>query len=176
MKKRENPKGQTKRPTGKETLPVRKTESIFDEIDKMHERIMHRAHDIFLANGGVFGKDLENWLSAERELVWKPAMELREKGNEFLLTIAVPGIEAKDLDIEVTADNLLVKGEHHNRKEKKGKVYACEFESGSLFLAVHFPKKIDPDKVKAEFKNGMLRVTAPITAKQRTKRVKIGNA
>ena len=87
LKKRKNPKGQTQRPTGKETLPVRKTKSIFNEIDKMHERIMHRAHDIFLANGGVFGKDLENWLSAERELVWKPAIELREKGNEFLLTI-----------------------------------------------------------------------------------------
>jgi len=40
----------------------------------------------------------------------------------------------------------------------------CEFKTGSLFRAVHFPKKIDPGKVKAAFSNGLLILTAPIAA------------
>src|SRR5215475_4244019 len=97
-----------------ETVSIRKTKSILDEIEEINNRIMCRAYDIFASNGGIFGKDLDNWLAAERELLWKPAIELREKDNEFLVDIAVPGIDAKDLEIEVTADDLLVRGETHH--------------------------------------------------------------
>ena len=85
-----------------ETLPIRKSKSIFDEIDKIQDRIMRRAYEIFSGNGGIFGKDIEDWLQAERELVWKPAIELEEKENEFMLQVAAPGIDPKDIDIEVT--------------------------------------------------------------------------
>ena len=157
-----------------ETLPIRKSESIFDEIQKMNDRIMRRAYDIFTGNGGIFGKDLDNWLAAERELLWKPPIELREEDDEFLVNIAVPGIEAKDLEIEVTTEDLLVKGDaHHEHKEEKGKVHTCEFESGRLFRTIRFPKKIDPDKVKTEFKNGILRIKVPIAQEQRAKKVRI---
>jgi HSP20 family protein len=152
---------------------VRQTDSIFDEIVRINDQITRRAYDIFLG-GSTLGKDFENWLSAERELIWKPAVELREHGREFLLEMAVPGMEAKDLDIQVTPGDLLVKGKaHHEHKEEKGAVHICEFESGRLFRAIQFPKKINPNKVKAEFKNGMLRIKAPIAAEQRTKKARI---
>lgn len=67
------------------TLPIRRTESIFDEIDRMQDRIMRRAYDIFCSNGGIFGRDIGDWLQAEQELVWKPAIELEEKDDEFRL-------------------------------------------------------------------------------------------
>ena len=60
------------------TLPVKKTESIFDELQQMHGRIMKRAFEIFDGNGHTFGRDLEDWLQAERELVTKPSIELEE--------------------------------------------------------------------------------------------------
>jgi HSP20 family protein len=157
-----------------ETLPIRKTKSIFDEIDRMQDRIMRRAYDIFSENGGIFGRDMDDWLRAERELVWKPAIELEEKDDEFRLQIATPGVDSKNIDIEVTPEDILVKADvHHEHKEKKGEVYACEFESGNLFRSIHLPKKIDPDKVKAEFKNGMLSLTAPIAEEARAKKVTI---
>jgi len=146
-----------------ETLPIRRTKSIFDEIERMQDRIMRRAYDIFGSNGGILDKDIPNWLQAERELVWKPAIELAEKDDEFCLEVAVPGVDPKDIDIEVTPEDILVKADvHHEHKEKKVDVYACEFASGNLFRSIHLPKKIDPDKVKAEFKNGMLRLKAPV--------------
>jgi HSP20 family protein len=157
-----------------ETLPIKKTKSIFDEMDKMRDRIMQRAHEIFRSNGGIFGRDLDDWLQAERELVWKPSIELDEKDNEFRLRVSVPGVDPKDIDIEVTPEDILVKADlHHEHKEEKGEVYTCEFASGNLFRSVHLPKKIDPEKVKAEFKNGIVSLKAPVAEAARAKKIQI---
>jgi HSP20 family protein len=156
------------------TLPIKKTESIFDEINKLHDRITKRAYELFDGNGHVLGKDVEDWLQAERELVWKPTIELEEKDNEIRLRIATPGIDPKDLDIEVTPEHILVKAEtRHEHKEDKGQVHVCEFTSGNLFRSVHLPKKIDPDKVKAEFKNGVLVLNAKIAQDAQARKVEV---
>jgi len=156
------------------TLPVKKTESILDELNQLQDRIMKRAFEIFDSNGREFGSDLENWLQAERELVWKPAIELEEQDNQFRLQIATPGVDPKDIDIEVTPDHVLVKAEcQHEHKQEKGEVHICEFTSGNMFRSVHLPKKIDPDKVKAEFKNGVLTLTADIAQEVRARKVEL---
>ncbi len=156
------------------TLPIKRTESIFDDLNNMHDRIMKRAFELFDGNGHAFGKDLEDWFQAERELVWKPAIELEEKDNEIRLQISTPGVDPKDIDIEVTPEDILVKAEtRHEHKEEKSKVHVCEFTSGSLFRSIHLPKKIDPDKVKAECKNGMLSLTAEIAKEAQARKVEL---
>jgi HSP20 family protein len=160
-----------------EIVPIKKKTSIFDEVEQMHDRIVSRAYDIFCSNGGCCGQDLDDWLKAERELVWKPPIELEEKDKEFRLKIAVPGVDPKDLDIEVTPEDILVKAEvRHEHEETKGSVHTCEFASGNLFRAIHLPKPIDPDKVKAEFKNGIVRLKAPVAEETRARKVEIGAA
>ncbi len=122
------------------TLPVKKAESILDQLNTMHDRIMKRAFEIFDGNGHAFGKDLDDWLAAERELVWKPAIELEEKDKEIRLQIATPGVDPKDIDIEVTSEGILVKTEtHHEHKKKEGQVHVCEFTSGNMFRFVGWP-------------------------------------
>jgi len=156
------------------TLPIKRAESIFDELQQMQSRIMKRAYELFDGNGHAFGKDLGDWFQAERELVWKPAIELEEKDNKFLLQIAVPGVDSKDIDIEVTPEEILVKADlHHEHKETKDKLYTCEFESGNLFRAVRLPKKIDPGKVTAELKDGMLQLTADIAQESQARRIEL---
>ena len=155
-------------------VAVQKKDSFWDQIQRMEDRIMRRAYDIFKGNGSEVGKDLDNWLTAERELIWKPAIELKEKDNQFELQVAVAGIDPKDLKIEVTSEELLVSGEtKKEKKEDKGEVHTSEFQSGSLFRSVRFPKKIDPDKVKAEIKNGLLTVTAPVSEEAKARKVEI---
>jgi HSP20 family protein len=157
-----------------ETLPVRRRDTILDELLSMEQTIMDRAYEIFRGSGGIFGRDLDNWLAAERELVWKPAIDLEETDKQFKLKIAVPGIDAEKLDMEVTPEDFLVKAEvRQERKEDKGKVHTRELVSTNLFRAVHFPKKVDPEKVKAEYKNGVLHVTAEIAEEAKAKKVKI---
>jgi HSP20 family molecular chaperone IbpA len=155
-------------------VAVQKRESVWDELHKMENRIMERAYDIFRRNGSDFGKDLDNWLAAERELVWKPAIELTEKDNQFEISVAVAGIDPRDLDVEVTSEHLLVKGDKKTeKKEQKGQVHTRELQTGSLFRSIQFPKKVDPEKVKAEIKNGLLTVVAPIAEEAKSRKLNV---
>lgn len=156
---------------------VKKTETVWDQLQKMEDRIMKRAYDIFRGGGSETGKDLDNWLAAERELVFKPAIELKEKDNAFEIKVAVAGVDPKDLKVEVTADDLLVKGETKTEKnEEKEKVHYSEFESASLFRSIRFPKKVNADDVKAELKNGLLTIVAPIAEEAKARVVKVSAA
>jgi HSP20 family protein len=157
-----------------ETLTVQKSKSISDEVARLQDRIMQRAYDVFSSNGMLFGRDFDDWLTAEREIVWKPPIELEERDNEFHLAIAAAGVDPKDFDIQVTPEDILIKADvHHDHKEKKGEIRVCEFASGNLFRHIHLPKKVDMDNVKAEFKNGMLTLSAPIAEEARSRKVAI---
>lgn len=156
-----------------DTVPIRRLTSTFDQMKEMQDRIMKRAYEIFEQRGSALGSDLDNWTQAERELVWKPAFELNEKDGQFQLAAAIPGVEAKDIDIEVTPEDIVLKAEtRHEHSDRKGTVHYCEFQSGKMFRAIHLPKRINPDKVKAEFKNGLLRLTAEIAQESRSKKIK----
>lgn len=156
-----------------ESLAIRKTSSVFDEVNEIQERITQRAYEIFERNGAVFGRELDNWLQAEEELLWKPSIELREKDGELLLQAALSGVDPKDVEIEVTPEDIILKAEtQHQHQEQKGIVHICEFGTGMMFRSIHLPTKINPDKVKAEFSNGLLRLTAQIAQEARAKKSK----
>lgn len=158
-------------------LRVQKSTSLFDKLREMEDRVLRRSYDIFRDNGSVFGKDLDHWLKAERELVWKPAIELKERDNVFKLQAAIAGVDPKNLKVEVTPEEILIRGETKTEKKvEKGEVYTSEFQAGSLFRSVRFPKKIDPEKVKAELKNGLLTVTAPVAEEAKAHKVEIDAA
>jgi HSP20 family protein len=156
-----------------ESVATRKVSSILDEMNQMQDRIMRRAYDLFEKNGRLFGRDLDHWLQAERELLWKPAMELREADGEFVLEVAVSGIDPKDIDIEATPDDVVLKADiQHEHEERKGTIHICEFQSGRMFRSIHLPRRINPDKVKAEIKNGLLTLKAEIAEEARAKKIK----
>jgi HSP20 family protein len=154
-------------------IELKKTDSVLDELNKLHGIIRQRAYDLFRNHRGFFTGPLDDWLRAERELVWRPAVELRQKDGEIELVAAVAGVEPKDLDVQVTPEDILIKGASEHRHEStEGTVHVCEFEEGQLFRSVHLPARIDPDSVKAEYRNGLLRVTAAV-AKATPKKVDV---
>ena len=158
------------------TLPIKKSESVYDELTRMHDRIVRRAYELFDGKGQTPGRELDDWLQAERELIWRPSVDLQEKDNRFELQMAVPGIEAKDIDVEVTPEEVLVKASlRHDHKEADATVHVCEFASGDLFRSVQLPKKINPDRAKAEFRDGILRVTAEV-AQDKPRRIDLNAA
>jgi HSP20 family protein len=143
-------------------IKVQKVESICDETQKIHTQIAQRAYEIFEKSGLPFGRELDNWLAAESELIWKPPIELSERDGCFLVKAATPGIDIQDIDVRVTPDDLLIGagGRHQHRDD--GAVHTCEFSCGTLFRAIRFPKPVNPDKTRAESKNGILKLTAEI--------------
>jgi HSP20 family molecular chaperone IbpA len=157
----------------KEQVVLKKTDSVLDQLERLHDDISRRAYDLFRNHEGFFTGPLDDWLRAERELVWRPAVELRQKDGEIELIAAVAGVEPKDLDVQVTPHEILITAASEHRHEStEGTVHLSEFEGGRLFRPVHLPERINPASVKAEYRNGLLRVTAAV-AKPSPKQVDI---
>ena len=100
--------------------------------------------------------------------MWTPAIEVREQDDAFTVLAALPGVEPKDIHVDVTPNDVVIKAETaHAHNGDKGEVHRCEFVPGEAFRSIGLPKRIDMAKVKADFHNGMLRITAPIAAEAR---------
>ena len=142
--------------SGPQILPI------FTEIANQFEMIERRAFDLFEQHGREFGRDLENWLEAERDMVSSPATELVDKDTEFRARIALPGFTAKDIHVAAMPDAIVVKADAIHRHEKTdANVCFCEFSQKKLFRRLPFPSAVDVDKVSAALDNGVLEVTAP---------------
>ncbi len=153
-------------------IELRKTDSVFEEIERLQETVRRRAYECFRSQTGAGA--LADWLSAERELLWKPAVELRQKDGQIEILAAIPGVEAGDLDIQVTPEDVLIKANiHHGHTAAKGTVRICEFAAGALFRPIHLPERIDPDSATVDYRNGMLRLTAAIATSRPAKKLKV---
>jgi len=157
----------------KGNVEVKKADAVFDELDRMHQAIRQRAYNLFRNGGALWGTALRDWLTAEQELVSKPPVELRQKDNQFEVLVALSGIEAKDVDVQITPEDVLIQAETPHEHPAQGTVHVCEFGPGKVFRTIHFPEKVDPDSAKAEYKNGMLQVTAAIARAAVAKKVEI---
>ena len=155
---------------------VKKVESLFEELNAMEQAVMNRAYQRFCDRGQQPGRALDDWLAAEEEAAWSPPVELGEHNGEYVLKAAVAGIDPKTLDVRVTADDVLItsEGEPHHHDESADRVHLCELGSGRLFRSIHFPGPVDPDKVKAEVKNGLLTLRAPRAQRAKTIEVEEG--
>ena len=147
----------------KTQIDVKKPASILEDLTRLHEDISRRAYELFCSPDGLIGSPLNDWFRAERELVWSPAIELRQEGGQFDLTVAVAGADPKNLDVRVTPEDILITatGEHQH-EAKDGTLHVCEFAAGRLFRSIHLPERVDPNTAKAEYRNGMLHLTAAI--------------
>jgi HSP20 family protein len=153
----------------------RKAESLCEELDAIRRQITERAYEIFKGRGGIIGRALDDWVAAERQTVWQPPIEMFEKGGAIVIEAALAGVEPRDLDIQVTPDSLLIKSqtEHVHTEATKGIVHICEFQPGRLFRMIQFPKPIDPDAVTAEYRQGLLRLTAAVAAEKEATKVEV---
>jgi HSP20 family protein len=144
-------------------IRFRSVDSVLDEIDAMQRRIAERAHRIFRDRGGAIGHAIEDWITAERETIWRPALEVRRTRDAFVVEAAVAGLDPKQFDVRVTPAELLLSADvRHSDREQDGEVVLCEYVNGPLFRSYKFPEPIDPSRVAAEYRNGLLRVTAPL--------------
>ena len=154
-------------------IEVKKVDTVFDELDRLHQAIRERAYNLFRNGGAPSDSALRDWLTAERELVSKPPIELRQRDNQFEVLAALPGVEAKHLDVQMTPEDVLIKADSPHEHAPDGTVHVCEFAPGRIFRSVHFPERIDPESAKAEYRNGMLHVTAAIAKAGSAKQVNI---
>lgn len=105
---------------------------------------------------------------------WTPAIELKATDTNFVLRAELPGIDAKDLDIQVTREGVSIAGEYRaETKHEDGKFFRSEFRYGSFRRVVPLPVAIQNDQVKADFTDGILTLTLPKLVSDRPTVVKV---
>lgn len=91
-----------------------------------------------------------------------PDMDMHDGEKEVTLSVELPGVDEKDIDLSVSGQTITVSGEKKSEKEtKEGESVRRERSYGSFSRTVTLPFRIDGDKVKAKFAKGVLTVTVP---------------
>ena len=103
-----------------------------------------------------------------------PPAEIEETVDAIHLKLEVPGMDAKDIDIQVSAEAISISGERkeETKTEEKG-VTRSEFRYGSFRRVIPLSTRIQNTNVKAEYKDGILRLTLPKAEEEKTKVVKV---
>ena len=103
-----------------------------------------------------------------------PPAEITETAEAFHLKLEVPGMEAKDLDIQATADSISVSGERKSvsRTDAQSKK-SSEFRYGAFRRVIPLPTRIQNTKVIAKYKDGILHLNLPKAESEKTKVVKV---
>lgn len=106
-----------------------------------------------------------------------PQLDLAESDNCVTLRAEVPGIRPEDVKIEVTGNVLKLTGEKSEQKEEKGRDYLyCERQFGTFSRLVQLPASVDPNKVDATYKDGVLTVKMSKHPEAKPKRITVRNA
>ena len=92
-----------------------------------------------------------------------PAVNTIEKDNQYLLEIAVPGMDKKDFEIEIQNDLISISSISKQEKEIKDNLNynRQEFNYNSFHRTFSLPKEVDQSKIKAIYSNGILTITLP---------------
>jgi len=109
--------------------------------------------------------------------VLMPSMDLAETDKEIELTAELPGMEEKDVQLNVVDNQLTIRGEKKNRREEKEKDYhLVERSYGSFVRTVELPPGVNLDSIKAEMSKGVLKVTIPKPAPAQAKKIEVKTA
>lgn len=112
--------------------------------------------------------------SKERSETWTPAIELQDSADNLLLRAQLPGVDRKDLDIQVTREAVLIAGERRYEQHNGDQGYfRSEFRYGKFHRVVQLPLPVQNDKVSAEYKDGILTLILPKLEKERNRVFKI---
>jgi HSP20 family molecular chaperone IbpA len=134
---------------------------IHEDFEKAQTAIREHAYHV-AARGRDY--EFENWLQAEREVLWVPPCELVEQNGNFRLRAAVPGLEAKQIRLTALPESIVIEAGTDSTVVKDQTLHFSEFNRKSILRRIDLPKTIDAAGVKAKLERGILEVLAPKTA------------
>lgn len=138
----------------------------FRELAQLQDR-MDR---LFRSNAGYLGSQEENLEQAS----FVPAVDVYEDEHNITLKLEVPGIDQKDLDIKLENNTLSVRGERKFEKEEKQEnFHRIERRYGSFVRTFSLPNTVDPEKVNANYDNGVLKITLAKKAEAKPKQIQV---
>jgi HSP20 family protein len=146
-------------------MPVMRRESQPGSTDSLMD--IHRQIDrMFDGVYKHFGLPSMGWGrtgSPMSQLEWlKPQLDVGATDKEYTISIELPGVDQKDIQLELSGDTLKIKGEKRQEKEEKEKdYYRVERSYGSFQRVLSLPEDADQDGIEAAFKHGVMTVKVP---------------
>lgn len=136
--------------------PFREIDSLQRELNRLFESLAPSE------NGGL------------DRVAFIPAAEMHETPNTIELKLEVPGMEAKDLDVQVTEDAVAISGERHSETttQERG-MTRSEFRYGKFQRVIPLPTRVQNNQVKADYTNGVLSLSLPKAEEEKHKVVKV---
>jgi len=105
---------------------------------------------------------------------WIPPVDIIENENELVVKADVPDIKFEDIDVKIENGTLTLRGERNAEKiSDKGGWHRMERSYGTFERAFTLPESVDPEQVKADYKNGTLTVTLPKKEIAKPRQVKV---
>ena len=150
---------------GRKPLPVRREDA--DPFRDFQRQMNHLFDDFF----GDFplaerGRDPERAPAA-----FMPRVDVSETDMEVKVSAELPGMDEKDISVELQDDVLTLRGEKKSEQEEKGKNWFRREQSwGSFQRSIELPAGVDAGKAKAQFKKGVLVFTAPKRPEEQAQR------
>lgn len=145
-----------------------------DTLETTLSRVRGEIDDLF---DRVFRNPLDMGSSLISRTPWGLRMDLAESDNEVTVKAELPGVDPKDIEINVTGNLLTIRGEKKQDREERGRGYRfLERQYGGFHRGIQLPTTVDSEKVNAEYKNGVLTVTMAKHPEARPKRITVRNA
>jgi len=137
-------------------------DTIRREIDRIFDRFNLGTWDFPFGRRGF---DLEVPWTRAAGMALAPAVDVVEKDNEYEITVELPGMDEKNIELKLSNGVLTIKGEKKEEKEERQKdYYMSERRFGSFLRSFQVPEGIDTAKIEAAFAKGVLTVKLPKTA------------
>jgi len=125
----------------------------------------------------LFEDSLNRFRGGEGDMAqstWSPAVDIYETPKNIIIKAEIPGVNKKDISIELKNDSLYLKGDRKLEKESKEENYhRMERSYGSFRRVFSLPTSVDQDKIKAKFNNGVLQISIPKLEEEIDKAVNI---
>ena len=147
-------------PVAKTNLSTRPPSPSLDRLLQLHREVDRLFDDAFRGFGGRWPRLTLPTVASEWRGLLRPALDIQESDKQYRITLEVPGVEEKDIQLTLDDDVLWIRGEKRQEQEHKdGQFHRVERSYGSFQRALNLPEDANQDAIKASFKNGVLTVT-----------------
>lgn len=107
----------------------------------------------------------------EELTLWSPAIEMKQQGDNLLVSAELPGLKPEEVQIEATGDALVIQGERRQEHaSSEGAVHHTERSYGRFYRAIPLPEGADADRANAVFRDGVLEVSIPYQPREPRRR------
>jgi HSP20 family protein len=149
-------------------------EKMFERLGEITRETAHKAFEFFQRRGGELGHEIDDWFRAESEILLPVKVEVSETDDKINVRAAVPGFKPDEIAVSVKDNVLILSGETEmsEKREDENTVFS-EFRSNKFCRQLRLSSEVDEEKVKANLKDGVLKLTLPKLPAKEPKQVPV---